>query len=117
MSEDEDVMAALTQLREALQENMRRNDAILERIALIQSHQQSGRPWTQVVGTFDRPLIVEMLSQNIEVLTTAGARLRRAQARALHASGMSMERIAVMFGVTRQRISELLRSDADHQDY
>jgi DNA-binding transcriptional regulator LsrR (DeoR family) len=35
--------------------------------------------------------------------------VRRAEAQALYAEGMTMEQIADRFGVTRQRVSTLLR--------
>jgi transposase len=38
-----------------------------------------------------------------------GNRVRRTEARALHGEGMTMDEIAKLFGVTRQRISALLR--------
>ncbi len=40
----------------------------------------------------------------------SGAAWRRAEARALHQEGISMDRIAQLFGVTRQRVSALLNS-------
>jgi transposase len=49
------------------------------------------------------------VTRNIEALQEAGARVRREEARALHAGGLSMEAIARHFGVTRQRVSALLR--------
>ncbi len=49
-----------------------------------------------------------MLSDVQEGLADAGSRWRRAEARALHREGLSMEKIAVLFGVTRQRVSALL---------
>ena len=45
-------------------------------------------------------------------LSDAGARFRRAQARALHDEGMTMDEIAKVFGCTRQRISTLISQTA-----
>ena len=50
-----------------------------------------------------------MLSLNMAALETAGAEFRAAQARSLHDEGMTMDTIGELFGVTRQRISALLR--------
>lgn len=55
-----------------------------------------------------RPLIVELVTAKLDRLFKAGNRIRRAEAAALHAEGLSMERIAATFGVTRQRVSQLL---------
>ena len=57
----------------------------------------------------DRPLVVESISSVLASLTSAGHVFRREQARALNADGVSINRIAALFGVTRQRISALLR--------
>ena len=72
-------------------------------------HRRSGRPWLEVVTAEARPLVVERISTVLSALAGAGSSWRRAQARALQAEQVSINRIAAMFGVTRQRISALLR--------
>jgi predicted transcriptional regulator len=37
--------------------------------------------------------------------------VRRTEARTLHREGLTMDQIAQLFGVTRQRVSALLRED------
>ena len=69
----------------------------------------TGRPWADIVGAEERPLIVESISDVLGSMATAGHDWRREQANALQAEGVSINRIAAMFGVTRQRISALLR--------
>lgn len=54
------------------------------------------------------PRVVELLSANIAALTDAGGALRRAEASALRSHGLSLTEIGELFGVSRQRISELL---------
>jgi CRP-like cAMP-binding protein len=44
-----------------------------------------------------------------ERLAKAASRLRRTQARALREEGMTTDRIAELFGVSRQRVSALLK--------
>lgn len=44
-----------------------------------------------------------------ERLAAAAARLRRTQARALRDDGLTTDRIAELFGVSRQRVSALLK--------
>lgn len=73
----------------------------------------SGLPWQDVVGSEARPLIVERISTVLGALSTAGHAWRREQAAALQAEDVSINRIAAMFGVTRQRISALLREAND----
>ena len=57
----------------------------------------------------DRPLVVERISTVLASLATAGHAWRREQAAALQRENVSINRIAALFGVTRQRISALLK--------
>ena len=70
---------------------------------------RSGRPWLEIVTGEARPLVVESISTVLGSLATAGHAWRREQASALQAEDVSINRIAALFGVTRQRISALLR--------
>lgn len=106
---DDPVLAALDDLTEALARNVEVGTAVLARIERMTAAKEEGRSWTELVEHEERPLIVEQLSANLERLSSAGSRLRRAQAKALHDEGMTMEQIASFFGVTRQRVSALLR--------
>ena len=109
---DDDVLAALDDLAAALEENSRRNAVVIKRAADLRRARAKGATWSELVSEDERPLIVELLTQNMSTLATAGSRLRRLEAKALHDEGLSMERIARLFGVTRQRISELLRESS-----
>jgi hypothetical protein len=70
---------------------------------------QDGAAWLEVVTNEARPLIVERISTVLATLSAAGHRWRREQAAALQAEQISINRIAALFGVTRQRISALLK--------
>lgn len=72
---------------------------------------RAGRSWTDIVSGQSRPLVVERISTVLSGLATAGHSWRRAQAAALQAENVSINRIAAMFGVTRQRISALLKEE------
>ena len=75
---------------------------------------RSGGAWLEIVTGEARPLIVERISTVLGSLATAGHAWRREQAVALQREDVSINRIAALFGVTRQRISALLREpDAD----
>lgn len=104
------VLVALDDLREALARNVEVGQTILARIDELTDRRTAGASWTEVTMSEERPLIVEQLSANLDRLSTAGSRLRRSQAKALHDEGMTMEQVAQFFGVTRQRISALLKS-------
>jgi hypothetical protein len=109
---DDPVLSALDNVRDALLLNVELGTRALEKIERLMARREAGEPWTVIVPTEDKPLVVEMLSANLERLSAAGSRLRRAQAKALHDEGMTMEQIAVCFGVTRQRVSALLKERA-----
>ena len=106
----DEVLDALDDLVDALKANSERNALALRRAEAIRRGREEGRPYSDLVRDEDRPLIVEVINQNLDRLVTSGARFRRAEAKALHDEGVTMERIAEMFGVTRQRVSALLKS-------
>lgn len=79
----------------------------------LQALRGDGVDWTTAVRAEAPPLIVERISAALESLNTAGGRWRRREASALHAGGMSINEIARLFGVTRQRASVLVRDPDD----
>ncbi len=87
--------------------------AAQDRAEDLQEQRAAGTDWLTVVRAEEPPLIVERISQALGSLNTVGGRWRRREAAALHASGMSINEIARLFGVTRQRASVLVREPAD----
>lgn len=108
MAEDE-FLTALTALEDVLADNGRRASLIKKRIAQLRRLRSKGTSYTELVSGDDSPLIVQLLTESSKALDTSGAIVRRAEAQALYAEGMTMEQIADRFGVTRQRVSTLLR--------
>ena len=106
---DDEVLDAPDALCIALQENSARNEQAIRRAADIKRMRAEGKSYREIVASEDGPLIVELTRENLNNLVEVGSRLRRAEAAALHAEGMTMDEIAVVFGVTRQRISALLK--------
>jgi len=100
---------AVHALRDAATDNLARTAEILERLDRFTARLGDGEPVTDIVEAEPTPRIVEMLSLNMSALETRGADFRAAQARSLHDEGMTMDVIGELFGVTRQRISALLR--------
>lgn len=100
---------ALEALVAELEDCMSRLAHARERADMLLKHRRSGGPWLEVVTAESRPLVVESISAVMASLATAGHAWRREQAAALHDEGISINRIAALFGVTRQRISALLR--------
>jgi hypothetical protein len=79
----------------------------------LQEERRRGRSWVEIVVAEERPLIVEQISTAMASLARAGGQWRRTQAQALHDEDVSINRIAALFGVTRQRVSALLRGRED----
>ena len=106
------VVEALDSVVDALRENARVNQAAVRQARDIIQLRSRGHSWRQILGHGDHPLIVEMLTDNLERIQNAGSQLRRESAAALHAEGATMEEIGALFGVSRQRVSSLLSSGA-----
>lgn len=102
--------AALAAVIAASQQAQRELQAIEKRAQQLQADRATGASWEHIVRQEERPLIVEKLTELGTSLEIAGSRWRRTKARALHARGLTMDTIADLFGVTRQRISALLKS-------
>jgi DNA-directed RNA polymerase sigma subunit (sigma70/sigma32) len=106
---DDAFLQALTALEEVIAENNKRATLIKKRMGRIRRARERDLPYSDTVSNEDGPLIVHLLTESSRALDTAGATVRRAEAQALHDEGMTMEQIAAHFGVTRQRVSALLR--------
>jgi DNA-directed RNA polymerase sigma subunit (sigma70/sigma32) len=100
---------ALTDLDHVLDVNVERIALIKRRIAEIRQQHSDGLSYTEIVEAAQSPLLVQVITESRRTLDGCGARVRRAEALALHNEGMTMEEIAGRFGVTRQRVSALLR--------
>jgi hypothetical protein len=105
---DDTFLEALTALERTLADNEKRTALIRARIAELRRLRAEGAPYAEIVRIRDGPLIVQLLTESSAALDVSGASVRRAEARALYAEGLTMDQIAERFGVTRQRISALL---------
>ena len=112
MAEDT-FLEALTALESTLADNQKRTTLIRRRIAQLRRFRSQGVPYAEIVSTSDGPLIVQLLTESSTALDISGASVRRAEARALYAEGLTMNQIAERFGVTRQRVSALLHKSRE----
>jgi DNA-directed RNA polymerase sigma subunit (sigma70/sigma32) len=102
-------LEALGELDRALDADVQRARRMKERIAQLREACAGGRPIREILPEEESPLLVQLLSESARALDEHGSRVRRLEARVLHREGISMEQIGRLFGVTRQRVSALLR--------
>jgi hypothetical protein len=107
--ETDDVLVALADLLAAAEQVEAAVQVLRKRAAVLKTARAAGVPYRDLVGQEHRPLIAELLTDTIRRFEAAGTRFRQAEALALHREGMTLSQIAELFGLTRQRVSTLLR--------
>jgi hypothetical protein len=107
------VLTALEELVTVLRENTDRNRDVVYRADAIRRFREDGHRYSEIVPMEERPLIVELITQNLKELSNASSNFRRVEARAMYSEGLTMTEIAELFGVTRQRIAALLRPSTE----
>jgi DNA-directed RNA polymerase sigma subunit (sigma70/sigma32) len=108
-TDTEEFMEALGELDRALDQTVDMARQMKDQIEHLRRATADGQPLREVVSAQQTPLIVQLLTESTNLLHTYGNRVRRTQALALHHQGMTMDEVAQLFGVTRQRVSALLR--------
>ena len=106
----DELAAALRDLAAALERNKERIDRAVAKAEELCEARGEGEHWSKIVEQAGGTLVIELIGENLDELYGAGGRVRRAMAAELHREGLSMEAIARLFGVTRQRVSALLRT-------
>jgi hypothetical protein len=106
-------LASLRELDGALDQALATVEQMKQRARDILESAAAGHPLRDIVPLEQRPVLVQLLTQATEVLQRYGNRVRTTEAHALYSEGMTMDQIAQLFGVSRQRISTLLRSRND----
>jgi len=105
----DDVLLALDELESVLRENAESEKLLSKRIADVRLARQNGREWKAILGDEDEPGTVQLVSTVLRRQSEASGYLRRSLVVALRAEGQSIPSIAHLFGVTHQRVSNLLR--------
>ncbi len=108
----ERLSVALASIEQAAAENVERGLEIQRRVRWIHEQIDLGEPLVELVEAEASPRVVELITTNMAALETVGAELRASLALALREEGLTIEAIAGLFGVTRQRISALLKQKA-----
>ena len=104
------MLDALDGLVEALSHNIAASKTAVERAQVIREMRDQGLAYREIADAIGEPMIIQLVTDNLDRLRFSGAQLRQAQAAALYDEGLTMDQIAMLFGVSRQRVSALLRS-------
>jgi predicted XRE-type DNA-binding protein len=113
---DDPATAALDRLVDIADSNATELRSLERDLRAIQAERRRGRSWQQILSASAVPQVLARLSRVAADLATAGGSFRRGIARALRSEGMMVNEIAGLFGVSRQRVSTLVRSDASSSE-
>jgi hypothetical protein len=105
----DEVLQALDELESVLRENAESERLLSTRIDEVRKARQGGLEWKAILGDEDEPGTVQLVSTILRRQSEASGYLRRSLVVALRAEGQSIPSIAHLFGVTHQRVSNLLR--------
>ena len=108
-SGSDEVLKALDELETVLRENAESERLLAQRIAEVRLARENGREWKGILGDEDEPGTVQLVSTILRRQSEASGYLRRELVVALRAEGQSIPSIAHLFGVTHQRVANLLR--------
>jgi hypothetical protein len=105
----DEVLLALGELEAALVRNAEDERLLAARIAQVRLARETGGDWKTILADEDEPGTVQLISTILRRQSEASGYLRRSMVVALRAEGQSIPSIAHLFGVTHQRVSNLLR--------
>ena len=109
-AETEPVLAALEDLADAADDITAIARLIREYAPQIEEGRAQRMSYRDIVAAAPRPLIGAVLTDAIARFEAAGTRYRQAHGRVLQSEGMTLQEIAALWGLTRQRVSELLQN-------
>ncbi|HEY3841859.1 MAG TPA: helix-turn-helix domain-containing protein [Acidimicrobiales bacterium] len=105
----DEVLEALGELEGVLRENAETERVLFQRIGEVRLARENGQEWKAILAGEDDPGTVQLVSTILRRQSEASGYLRRSLVVALRAEGQSIPSIATLFGVTHQRVSNLLR--------
>jgi hypothetical protein len=106
------VVTALDALVEAVEQNVGDERQLVRKVSGLREARTTGTPVTHALGEERPPGTMELLGRVLSRLMEASGSTRRALARAMRTEGTSIPAIARLFGVTHQRISNILNHPA-----
>ncbi len=100
---------ALDALSDALREMGDDQRLLEERLRELRRQRSEGRAWRDILADEDVPGTMQVVSHMLACLAKASGALRKELVESLRREGASIPAIAKLFGVTHQRVSNLLR--------
>ena len=110
--EHDPVLAALEQMDQRIELNVRDERTLQRRIRRLREARQQGQSWRTILDEEPEPGALHLVGLLLGRLSESSGVLRRSLARALRSEGETVPAIARRFGVTHQRVSSLLRQRA-----
>src|SRR5947208_14051701 len=108
MAHEDSALDALRALVQVLDANEERTQYVRSRATQIESLREQGYTWQQILSTEERPLIIDVLGQNMSLLVEVGGRFRRQEARCLRSEGAKDQEIADLLGVSVDHVEAML---------
>jgi len=102
------LLAAIDALVKAIEANAEDERLLLTRLASLRRSRKSGVPVTEALAQEADPGALQVLGRILLRLTEASGVARRALAGAMRSEGTSIPAIAQAFGVSHQRVSNIL---------
>jgi PAS domain S-box-containing protein len=105
---EDEVLDAVEDVVAVLEESRTHASVVDHRAEALRRGRERGASYAELLTEAEGPLILEAVTNLLDGLLEAGGRLRRAQARALYAEGLSMDKVGRLLRVSRQRVSALI---------
>lgn len=106
-------LSALDALSHALSEMSNDQQLLEKRLRDLHRQRSQGRAWRDILADEEPPGTMQVVSRMLACLAKASGTLRKELVDTLRREGASIPAIAKLFGVTHQRVSNLLRRPSD----
>jgi hypothetical protein len=109
----DEVLDALDALSSALEAAAADQQVMVDEVIRMRRCRSWRQSWVTALPPAGQPNLVSLSTRALSSLGVATARVRTTLARALRTEGLTVREIAALFGVSHQRVSELL-ARTDH---